>query len=106
AGEVRRVPDLRQRLAEAVRLGFRHALVPPDPGPVPDGIEVVEVGDLGAALLALGMTADLPSRRTDARAAYPAARGGRPAGSGPRGRPRGPRGSRPVHLRPISPNSP
>jgi DNA repair protein RadA/Sms len=106
AGEVRRVPDVRQRLAEAVRLGFRRALVPPDPGPVPDGIEVVEVGDLGSALLALGMTASLSSRRDPTRPAHLAARAGRPAGSGPRGRARGRHGSRPVHLRPISPNSP
>jgi DNA repair protein RadA/Sms len=30
AGEVRQVTGLRRRLAEAARLGFRHALVPPE----------------------------------------------------------------------------
>jgi DNA repair protein RadA/Sms len=41
---------LQRRLAEAARLGFTHALVPPDPGKVPPGIEAVEVSDLGRAL--------------------------------------------------------
>jgi DNA repair protein RadA/Sms len=42
-----------RRLAEAARLGFTTALVPPDPGPLPDGMRVTEVADLGAALRAL-----------------------------------------------------
>jgi DNA repair protein RadA/Sms len=50
AGEIRRVTGLSRRLAEAARLGFTHALVPPDPGRVPDGIRAVPVGDLGQAL--------------------------------------------------------
>jgi DNA repair protein RadA/Sms len=50
AGEIRRVTGLQRRLAEAARLGFTHALVPPDPGKVPPGIEAVEVSDLGRAL--------------------------------------------------------
>jgi DNA repair protein RadA/Sms len=50
AGEIRRVTGLNRRLTEAARLGFTHALVPPDPGRVPDGIEVVEVGNLARAL--------------------------------------------------------
>ena len=37
AGEVRRVTGAARRLAEAARLGFTHALVPPDPGKVPGG---------------------------------------------------------------------
>lgn len=53
AGEVRRVSGVSRRLAEAVRLGFTRALVPPDPGVVPDGMTVVEVGDLAAALVLL-----------------------------------------------------
>ncbi|PRX50474.1 DNA repair protein RadA/Sms [Prauserella shujinwangii] len=53
AGEVRRVTGVGRRLAEAVRLGFTHALVPPDPGPLPDGIRVLEVGDVGSALNAV-----------------------------------------------------
>jgi DNA repair protein RadA/Sms len=50
AGEIRRVTGLSRRLAEAARLGFTHALVPPDPGRVPDGIRVVPVSDLAQAL--------------------------------------------------------
>ena len=53
AGEVRRLPGLETRLAEAARLGVRTALVPPGPGRVPDGIRVVEVPDVAAALAAL-----------------------------------------------------
>ncbi|MGQ0837104.1 DNA repair protein RadA [Actinokineospora sp.] len=50
AGEVRRVSGVRSRLAEAVRLGFTKALVPPDCGDVPDGIQVRVVPDLGSAM--------------------------------------------------------
>ena len=53
SGEVRRVGAVGRRLAEAARLGFTAALVPPDPGPLPDGMRVTEVADLGAALRAL-----------------------------------------------------
>jgi DNA repair protein RadA/Sms len=53
SGEVRRVGAVGRRLAEAARLGFTAALVPPDPGPPPDGMRVTEVADLGAALRAL-----------------------------------------------------
>jgi DNA repair protein RadA/Sms len=54
AGEVRRVPGVQQRLAEAGRLGFARALVPPDSGPPPEGFSAVEVSDLRAAVAALG----------------------------------------------------
>jgi DNA repair protein RadA/Sms len=50
AGEVRRVAGVGRRLAEAARLGFTHALVPPDSGKLPDGIRVLEVGDVASAL--------------------------------------------------------
>ena len=50
AGEIRRVTGTSRRLSEAARLGFTHALVPPDVGKVPSGIEAIEVGDLGRAL--------------------------------------------------------
>ena len=50
AGEVRRVTATSRRLAEAARLGFTHALVPPDPGRVPPGIVAIEVSDLARAL--------------------------------------------------------
>ena len=53
SGEVRRVGAVGRRLAEAARLGFTAALVPPDPGPVPPGMAVTEVADLGAALRTL-----------------------------------------------------
>ncbi|HEV8556058.1 MAG TPA: DNA repair protein RadA [Actinophytocola sp.] len=50
AGEVRRVSGVRTRLAEAARLGFTRALVPPDAGKLPDGITAHVVPDLGSAL--------------------------------------------------------
>lgn len=59
AGEVRRVPGVERRLAEAARLGFTRALVPRDSGPAPDGFTTLEVPDLAAALLALSP----PARR-------------------------------------------
>jgi DNA repair protein RadA/Sms len=54
-GEIRRVGAVGRRLAEASRLGFRVALVPPGCGPeattgVPRGMEVIEVSDLRQAL--------------------------------------------------------
>ena len=61
AGEVRKVRDLPQRIAEAARLGFRVAVVPVgDRSATPrqrtvDGMTVVEVGDLRGALSALGV---------------------------------------------------
>lgn len=56
AGEIRRVTGVQRRLAEAVRLGFTEAVVPPDSGPVPEGIRVAEAADLGVALLASRQT--------------------------------------------------
>ena len=51
AGEVRRVAGVGRRLAEAVRLGFGRALVPPGcTDRVPDGMRVLEVEDLASAL--------------------------------------------------------
>ncbi|GIE90465.1 DNA repair protein RadA/Sms [Actinoplanes regularis] len=54
-GEIRRVGAIDRRLAEAARLGFRVALVPPGSGrdgevSLPKGMEVIEVGDLRSAL--------------------------------------------------------
>ena len=54
-GEVRRVGAVPRRLAEAARLGFRFALVPPGCGPaatseVPAGMTVLEVPTVRAAL--------------------------------------------------------
>ncbi len=64
AGELRRVRDLPQRIAEAARLGFRVALVPAERGVSPsaaqpkvvDGMTVVESADVAGALRYLGMT--------------------------------------------------
>jgi DNA repair protein RadA/Sms len=53
AGEVRRVPNVGRRLAEAGRLGFTRALVPPDSGPLPEGVRALVVTDLESALKAL-----------------------------------------------------
>lgn len=54
AGELRRVSGLGRRLAEAARLGFTRALIPPEcTDRVPDGMRVTEVTDLAAALRAL-----------------------------------------------------
>jgi DNA repair protein RadA/Sms len=49
AGEVRRVHGVKSRLAEAARLGFVKALIPPD-CEVPDGLRARVCPDLGAAL--------------------------------------------------------
>jgi DNA repair protein RadA/Sms len=54
AGEVRRVPNVGRRLAEAARLGFTRALVPPDSGRLPSEVKAIVVPDLGAALAELG----------------------------------------------------
>ncbi|MFE0193141.1 DNA repair protein RadA [Streptomyces sp. NPDC058989] len=53
AGEVRRVTGVQRRLSEAARLGFTHALVPADPGKIPEGMRVLEVADVGQALSVL-----------------------------------------------------
>ncbi|MEV6350809.1 DNA repair protein RadA [Actinoplanes sp. NPDC051851] len=53
-GEIRRVSAIGRRLAEAARLGFRVALVPPGSagaeGGAPKGMQVIEVSDLRSAL--------------------------------------------------------
>jgi DNA repair protein RadA/Sms len=53
AGEVRRVTGVERRLAEAARLGFTHALVPPDSGSAPAGMKLTEVHDVSAVLRAI-----------------------------------------------------
>ncbi|OIJ35868.1 DNA repair protein RadA [Rothia kristinae] len=56
AGEVRAVPGIRQRIAEAARLGFTHALVPASPagvGQVPEGFTVKEVASVVEAVATL-----------------------------------------------------
>jgi DNA repair protein RadA/Sms len=53
AGDIRRVNAVGRRLAEAARLGFDRALVPPDAGKLPSGITATVVHDLESALRAL-----------------------------------------------------
>jgi DNA repair protein RadA/Sms len=53
AGEVRRVTGVERRLTEAARLGFTHALVPPDSGRAPEGMRLTEVRDVGVVLDAI-----------------------------------------------------
>ncbi|HET7328311.1 MAG TPA: DNA repair protein RadA [Nocardioidaceae bacterium] len=61
AGEIRRVPGVQRRLAEAARLGIEHAVVPADRGPSPvdlssmPGLRVHPVAGLQAALTMLGL---------------------------------------------------
>ncbi|MGI8523569.1 MAG: DNA repair protein RadA [Nocardioides sp.] len=59
AGELRRVRDLPQRVAEAARLGFRVAVVPGDPTtPQPgiDGMRILQTPDVATALQQLQLT--------------------------------------------------
>ncbi|MCW2794585.1 DNA repair protein RadA [Nocardioides sp.] len=65
AGELRRVRDLPQRIAEAARLGFRVAVVPSEPGQKSprapeswsvDGLRVLDVPDVASALRLLQLT--------------------------------------------------
>ncbi|HEY3355658.1 MAG TPA: DNA repair protein RadA [Polyangia bacterium] len=53
AGEIRAVPRVDLRLAEAARRGFRRAVVPPGGAAAAPGLELVRVADVGAALTAL-----------------------------------------------------
>jgi DNA repair protein RadA/Sms len=64
AGDVRVVPGVARRVAEAQRLGLDRALVPVDSGPYPAGLRVKEVRNLSDALLALR-----PPNRPQLRAA-------------------------------------
>ncbi|HUZ26068.1 MAG TPA: DNA repair protein RadA, partial [Streptosporangiaceae bacterium] len=69
AGEIRRVTGVQRRLAEAQRLGFRRAIVPPGSGFPPAGGSPREAGSGGAAL------ADVREAR-DVRTAIAMALGG------------------------------
>jgi DNA repair protein RadA/Sms len=51
AGDVRPVSAVTQRLAEAARLGFTSALVPPGTVTIPDGMDVTVVDNLGTAIM-------------------------------------------------------
>ena len=58
-GEIRQVPHAPRRLAEAARVGFRHALVPESCPDGPPGMEVVHVRSLAQAV-ALAMASPSP----------------------------------------------
>ena len=63
-GEVRRVGAIPRRLAEAARLGFRRALVPPGTATTgPAGVTVQEVGDVRAAVQSAARASAEPPRR-------------------------------------------
>ncbi|MCW2601022.1 MAG: repair protein RadA [Frankiales bacterium] len=63
SGEVRPVPGVQRRLAEAARLGFTAAIVPVGSGQPPAGMEVLEVVDVDTALRAVNALAGR-ARRT------------------------------------------
>ncbi len=69
SGELRRIPATGRRLAEAARLGFKVALVPPGSGQVVPGLRVVEVSGVANALQVLGLRArkDRPDTSAPAR---------------------------------------
>ena len=62
AGDVRRVPGTSRRLAEAARLGFTHAILPPEDVSTPDGMRLHPVATVGAAVC-LAAEATSPGRR-------------------------------------------
>ncbi|MDF2585011.1 MAG: repair protein RadA [Mycobacterium sp.] len=53
AGDLRRVSGMDRRLAEAARLGFTHAIVPPGVKDVPAGLRLITADNIGTALRAL-----------------------------------------------------
>jgi len=64
SGDVRPVPGVSRRLAEAARLGFVRALVPSESGltTVPDGMSVTVVDDVGQAMSAVRSLPTAPRR--------------------------------------------
>lgn len=52
-GDLRRVTGIERRLAEAARLGFTVAVVPPGITSVPGGLRAITVDNIGAAVMAL-----------------------------------------------------
>lgn len=53
AGDLRRVTGMDRRLAEAARLGFSSAVVPPGVTAIPAGLRTIPADNIGAALRAL-----------------------------------------------------
>ncbi len=64
AGEVRRVPSIARRVAEAARLGFRHVIIPAGTDEeLPRGLRISRVSDLAEAQrAALSRLAPVPTR--------------------------------------------
>jgi DNA repair protein RadA/Sms len=62
AGEIRQVAQVERRLAEAARLGFRRALVPPSAPSPPPGIEAIRVRSVADALARAGLGVAAPVR--------------------------------------------
>jgi DNA repair protein RadA/Sms len=55
SGELRRVSGVGRRLAEAARLGYTKALIPPDAGPLPSETRALVAHDLSEALNLLNL---------------------------------------------------
>jgi len=68
-GEVRQVPHLPRRLAEAVRLGFRTAIVPASAPVDLPGLEVLGVRSVAEAVEVASLRRSAPSRPRDRVAA-------------------------------------
>jgi DNA repair protein RadA/Sms len=58
AGDIRRVTGMDRRLAEAARLGFRWAMVPPSVKDVPAGLQTITCEDIGRLLQGVQRIAD------------------------------------------------
>jgi DNA repair protein RadA/Sms len=58
AGDIRRVTGMDRRLAEAARLGFRWAMVPPGVKDVPAGLQIITCEDIGRLLQGVQRIAD------------------------------------------------
>ena len=63
SGELRRVPGVERRLAEAARLGFPVALVPPGCGGRVGALRAVEVTTVANALEVLGLRKKIEPER-------------------------------------------
>jgi DNA repair protein RadA/Sms len=67
AGDLRRVSGMDRRLAEAARLGFTHAVVPPGVKDVPAGLHLTVAENIGTALRALKSIDDNGVRSKEAQ---------------------------------------
>lgn len=63
AGDLRRVTGIERRLAEAARLGFNTALVPPGTKTIPRGLRTMEVATVAEALKVLLRIAQRPASK-------------------------------------------